>query len=51
MDGFIYLFAAYTAVWIVLFLYLFNISRKQQKLHREIEALREQLETKETEDS
>jgi CcmD family protein len=39
-----YLFAAFCAVWIVLFLYLLSLSRRQQSLTREVEALRKLME-------
>ncbi len=41
-----YLFAAFCAVWIVLFLYLLSLSRRQQELSREVEALRQMMEQK-----
>ena len=50
MDGLMYLFAAFTAVWIVLFFYMFGISRKQQTLRRDMDALKAHLESKDTEE-
>jgi CcmD family protein len=41
-----YLFAAFCAVWIVLFLYLLSLSRRQRTLLREVEALRQMMEKK-----
>ena len=41
-----YLFAAFCAVWIGLFLYLLSLSRRQQELSREVEALRQMMEQK-----
>lgn len=41
MKNFSYLFAAYSIVWIMLFLYLFNISAKIGNLKREVESLRD----------
>ena len=38
-----YLFAAFCAVWIVLFLYLLSLSRSHRELAREVEALREMV--------
>lgn len=38
-----YLFAAFCAVWVVLFLYLLSLSRRHQELAREVEALREMI--------
>lgn len=43
MNGLWYLFAAFAAVWIVIFLYLFNLSRKQRALRRDLEAIRDRL--------
>ena len=37
-----YLFWAYAAVWVGIFLYLFALLRKTQTLAGEVEALREQ---------
>ena len=36
-----YLFAAFCAVWMILFLYLLSLSRRQRALAREIEALKQ----------
>ncbi|MGH7960850.1 MAG: CcmD family protein [Candidatus Binatia bacterium] len=41
-----YLFAAFCAVWLVLFLYLFSLSRRHRTLTREVEALRQMMERK-----
>jgi CcmD family protein len=38
-----YLFAAFCVTWLVLFLYLFSISRRQRALSQEIESLRRTL--------
>jgi CcmD family protein len=38
-----YLFAAFCAVWIVLFLYILSLSRRHRELAREIESLREMV--------
>lgn len=38
-----YLFAGYTAVWVVLFAYLYRLSQREKGLHQEIELLRSQL--------
>lgn len=38
-----FLFAAYTAVWIMLFLYILVLSRRNRSLEKEIEELRELL--------
>jgi CcmD family protein len=41
-----YLFAAFCAVWLGLFLYLIFLSRRQRALGRELESLRHLLEKK-----
>ncbi len=41
-----FLFAAYTAVWLVLFAYLYFLSRRHRSLEREVEDLRRMLERK-----
>jgi CcmD family protein len=38
-----YLFAAYTAIWIVLFVYLLRLARRSRELEEEIRELRRQL--------
>ncbi len=39
-----YLFAAFSIVWIVIFLYTLSISRRQRELSREVETLRRMTE-------
>ena len=46
MENLSYLFAAYTAVWVVLFLYVLGLSRRNRGLEKEIEELRELLKRK-----
>ena len=41
MANFSFLFAAYTAIWVLLFLYIANVARRNRSLQREIEELRE----------
>jgi CcmD family protein len=41
-----YLFAAFSVVWIVLFLYLLSLSRRHRALAREVAALRQMMEQK-----
>lgn len=41
-----FLFAAYMVIWIALFLYLLSLSKKQQRLDREIETLKKLLDEK-----
>ncbi len=40
----IYLVAAYGAIWLVLFIFVFTIFRRQQKIDGEIAALEDALE-------
>ncbi|HEY8516773.1 MAG: CcmD family protein [Thermodesulfobacteriota bacterium] len=40
MKGLNYLFAAYTAVWLAIFVYLLSIGRKARRLERELEEIR-----------
>ena len=39
-----YLFAAYAAIWILLFDYMFSISRRQRQVRDDLEQVRERLE-------
>ncbi len=39
-----YLFAAFCVTWLVLFLYMVSIARRQREIDREIELLRRALE-------
>jgi CcmD family protein len=41
-----YLFAAYTAIWIILAVYLFSIHAREKKIQDEIRNLRQVLEQK-----
>ena len=43
MENAVFLFAAYTIVWIVVFGYIFQLHRKQKKLWRTINLLKENL--------
>lgn len=43
MTNLNFLFAAYTAVWVFLFLYVFMLSRRNRTLQKEIEELRQLL--------
>ena len=40
MKGLYYLAAAYTAIWIALFVYLLSIGRRASRLERELEEMR-----------
>jgi CcmD family protein len=43
-----FLFAAYTAVWVVLFLYVLMLSRRNRALKKEIDELRALLQRRES---
>jgi CcmD family protein len=43
MNNFPYLFAAYAAIWIGLFLYVRRLARRSRELEEEIQDLRRQL--------
>ena len=44
-DNLIYLFAAFAVTWIVLFLYSFFLGRRQQEIEREVQTLRQHLQS------
>jgi CcmD family protein len=46
MTNLSFLFAAYTAIWVLLFLYVTNIARRNRSLQREIDELRELMRRK-----
>lgn len=43
MTNLNFLFAAYTAVWVLLFFYILSLSRRNRSLNKEIEELRDLL--------
>ena len=43
MENLSYLFAAYTAIWILLFAYVMRLQRREKSLWEELEQLRQQL--------
>jgi CcmD family protein len=43
MTNLNFLFAAYAAIWVLLFLYILTVSRRNRSLDKEIEELRELL--------
>ena len=43
MNPMNYLFAAYTAVWIILAVYLFSIHSREKKLREEVQRLKQLL--------
>jgi CcmD family protein len=48
MENINYFFAAYIIVWIVLFLYIFSISRREKKIERELTELNQLVARAET---
>ena len=43
MENLQYLFAAYAAIWIVLFAYIFRLQKRAQELSEELRRLGEEL--------
>lgn len=43
MDNFGYLFAVFSIVWLVLFIFIFSLINRQKKLREEIKSLKETL--------
>jgi len=43
MENLDYLFAAYTVIWAIVFGYVLFMQRKQRRLHRQIDLLRESV--------
>jgi CcmD family protein len=41
MDTFPYLFAAYSLIWLVTFLYIFRLMTRQNQLRRELDSLKQ----------
>jgi CcmD family protein len=41
-----YLFAAYSAIWILLFAYVFSIARRQQKIQDEVNRVQRLLDSR-----
>jgi CcmD family protein len=46
MDHFPYLFAAYSVVWMVLFLYVLSLDRRSRRAEKELQGLRQLLESR-----
>jgi CcmD family protein len=46
MDHFPYLFAAYSVVWMVLFLYVLSLDRRSRRAEKELRGLRQLLESR-----
>ena len=43
MENLAYLFAAYSFIWLGVFIYMFFLLQREKKLRREIESLREEM--------
>ena len=43
MENLTYLFAAYTAIWILVFAYLVRLQRREKILRQELDQLRQRL--------
>lgn len=50
MKNLDFLFAAYTAVWVLLFFYIVSLARRNRTLGEEIEELRSIIERRERDD-
>ena len=46
MGNLVYLFAAYAVFWVLTFVFVFNLARRQKSLQKEVESLRRALETR-----
>jgi len=43
MENWGYLVAAYSIIWVAIFIYIFTLHRRQRQLRREIDSLKEKL--------
>jgi len=41
-----YLFAAYVAIWCILFLYIYSVSSRQKQLEKTLKSLQESIQTR-----
>jgi CcmD family protein len=48
LDHFPYLFAAYSLVWVVIFLYVLSLGRRSKRAEKELESLKRLLESRQT---
>ncbi len=46
MGNLVYIFAAYAVFWVLTFVFIFNLARRQKGLQREIESLKRALESR-----
>ncbi len=44
MENLSFLFAAYSATWVVLFLYVYSLWRRQNRIAEEIQRLKDKIE-------
>lgn len=44
MENLSYLFAAYSAIWVVLFFYIFSLWRKQTRIEEDLQRLKDKME-------
>ena len=47
MENFPYLFGAYSLIWLVSFVYILRLLRRQQDLRKELDSLKEALKKRE----
>jgi len=47
VENFPYLFAAYSLIWLVTFVYILRLLRRQQDLRKELDSLKEALKKRE----
>jgi len=46
MGNLVYIFAAYAVFWVLTFVFVFNLARRQKSLQREVESLSRALEAR-----
>ena len=46
MGDMVYIFAAYAVFWVLTFVFVFNLARRQKSLQREVKSLSRALETR-----
>jgi len=46
MGDLIYIFVAYAVFWVLTFVFIFNLARRQKGLQREIESLKRALDSR-----
>jgi len=46
MGDLVYIFAAYAVFWVLTFVFVFNLARRQKSLQSEIQSLRRALEAR-----